>query len=381
MEKVRSLKVFMVTAVFGVSLLFFGCAQIQVVPKSTVDTPRYHYQVGMKYLDKGNVDQALAEFARSRELDPKYGPAYDGLALVALRKGKYEAGLKSVRLAIRYGRRDFRSYITRGRLYMAQDKLGKARASFRKAVGLAPQLAEPQYYVGQSYMKSFEFDKAEQAFKKALEIDPNFVKADKAWARADRIKRAQPGSKTVKELALVEKIKRAEVAVLLITELNLDRRLAGKPRPTEETSFIPPAYVRAELKKKAQSLTITDIKGYWAEGSIRMALALNLMSLFPDNSFRPDAPITRANLAMIVQKVLIAATGNTKISTKFFDSASPFPDVPNTSYAFNAIMVATTRGIMEADIDGTFGPDEPVSGAEAILALGKLREVLREEAR
>lgn len=43
--------------------------------------------------------------------------------------------------------------------------------------------------------------------------------------------------------------------------------------------------------------TRLDYEGHWAEGAIREALDLGLMHGYPDGSFRPDQPATRAELA------------------------------------------------------------------------------------
>ncbi len=43
---------------------------------------------------------------------------------------------------------------------------------------------------------------------------------------------------------------------------------------------------------------------------------------------------------------------------------------------FNAVMNCTTRGLMEPDISGEFRPDDKVEGAELILALMKLRNIM-----
>ncbi|MGB9886711.1 MAG: N-acetylmuramoyl-L-alanine amidase [Moorellales bacterium] len=45
-------------------------------------------------------------------------------------------------------------------------------------------------------------------------------------------------------------------------------------------------------------LTFSDIGGHWAQGAIEEAHRLGLVSGYPDGSFRPDQPATRAELAV-----------------------------------------------------------------------------------
>ncbi|MGI9862283.1 N-acetylmuramoyl-L-alanine amidase [Moorella naiadis] len=48
----------------------------------------------------------------------------------------------------------------------------------------------------------------------------------------------------------------------------------------------------------------TDIQGNWAEAAIRRVIAAGIMSGYPDGSFRPDQPATRAELAAALDRIL-----------------------------------------------------------------------------
>lgn len=45
-----------------------------------------------------------------------------------------------------------------------------------------------------------------------------------------------------------------------------------------------------------------DVAGHWAEESIRRVRAAGLIQGYPDGSFRPDRPVTRAELAVILKR-------------------------------------------------------------------------------
>ena len=49
---------------------------------------------------------------------------------------------------------------------------------------------------------------------------------------------------------------------------------------------------------------LTDVKGHWAEANINLAYALDLITGYPDGTFRPDQLITRAEAMTIVNRVL-----------------------------------------------------------------------------
>ncbi len=100
----------------------------------------------------------------------------------------------------------------------------------------------------------------------------------------------------------------------------------------------------------------------------------------PDNTFRPEKPLTRASYARVNQGILDLITADQGLSTRYVGEESRFPDVRGDSYAYNAIAVSVERGIMSADrITGRFRPDETVSGAEALLMIRELQNAVRME--
>ena len=46
-----------------------------------------------------------------------------------------------------------------------------------------------------------------------------------------------------------------------------------------------------------------DITGHWAEDNIRWCMEHGLMSGYPDGSFKPDKPVTRAELATVLRRL------------------------------------------------------------------------------
>lgn len=91
--------------------------------------------------------------------------------------------------------------------------------------------------------------------------------------------------------------------------------------------------------------------------------------------FKPADPVTRGEMAFILEDVLMKLTGDDKIASAYFgQERSPFPDVKATSAFYNAVMNMTTRNIMESELSGEFRVNAPVDGAEALLAIRILRQ-------
>jgi N-acetylneuraminic acid mutarotase len=76
---------------------------------------------------------------------------------------------------------------------------------------------------------------------------------------------------------------------------------------------------------------------------------------YPDGTFRPDQPITRAQLL----KVVVRAFGFPLVAGDA--SAAPFPDVPPEHPYYAYIETAYQHGLIRGYKDGSFRPDAPVS--------------------
>lgn len=352
-----------------VAIAIVGCgAKPWIEPRDATDTPEYNYNLGMKALEEGDDTRAMASFERAMGLDPKYAPAYEGVGLTHLHRGSYEEAEKSLKEALKKDKKYARAHVGLGRVDLAQGKTKDARKDFDDAMELTPSDPDPYYYTGQSYMSEQNFDRAEHWFRQTLDRDRTYLDADAAWAKADRIKRAQPGTELGVKISLMDEISRADLSALISEELDLDSLLRGR-MPKQEGSA-PDSIMNVP--------DLMDISDHWAESHIRDMTRYGVLGQFPDHRFRPDDALRRADLATAVENILTRATGEDELRTKFLGSPSPFPDVKKSNYAYNAIVLASTRGILTADVaDGMFHPDAPVAGADALLALRQLVGLLQ----
>ena len=101
-------------------------------------------------------------------------------------------------------------------------------------------------------------------------------------------------------------------------------------RPITRAEF---ATVAAKFANAADGgKTFSDVSGHWAVSSIRTAAAYGWINGDGDGTFRPNDPITRAEAASIVNKML---------NRKTVTSGKSFPDVPKTHWAYDAILKAS----------------------------------------
>ncbi|WP_339290055.1 Ig-like domain-containing protein [Paenibacillus sp. FSL E2-0201] len=101
---------------------------------------------------------------------------------------------------------------------------------------------------------------------------------------------------------------------------------------------------------------------YWALQSISVVTAQGLMKGYEDGSFKPNQLITRAEMAIIVERLLDKAQSGT----------SSFKDISSGHWAKNAIDAAKAAGIINGYLDGTFRPNQTLTRAEAVVIINRL---------
>ena len=370
-------------------LVLSACGPKALAPEAELDTPMHHVKNGNKMLKAGKIDGAFREFNRAKELDPKYSPAYVGLGLVYGFKGEYKNGFKHLKIGNKYadGKEQkinvnvgYMRLFIMGRDKIDKDWLEEVESKFKRSINIDPEVSAPYFYMGIAYKMSFEFQKAAGQFSKVLDLDKEFVKeADKEYAIIQKIQRAMPGSVVGKKIALLDKITRADVAALFIEELEIDELFRKRTPKKFDTAFKDPEkkFVSGEFVKVPPA---TDIEDHVLKADIDAVIAIGIKGLqpYPDHTYKPYKIITRAEFAMMIEDILIKITGDENLATRFIGNASPFPDLRNDLSFFNAVMVCTTRNILEVkDVStGEFDPKGSVSGAESLLSIRTLKSQL-----
>jgi tetratricopeptide (TPR) repeat protein len=382
-------RLMVVLAVLAVAV--YGCGPKAAPSTSIMDTPEYHYNQGLKYLDRDQLDDAQKSFERAIALDPKSPLGYIGKGLTLGKKGEFKPAYESMDKAKGYDT-GIESRIGMIRLYGMQmvkeqnkvkSLLKDAEGEFKDAVKKDPDSARLYYYTGMCYKVALNFDKASEMFRKVLDMNKEFTgEANVEWAIIQKIQRAAPGTEIGKKIALIDKIDRADVAALFDQEMNLEKLFTKRGVKTYDTGFKAPteSSTRFSPETTVKMAAATDISDSWLKASIDVILKLRVRGLEagPDHKFEPTKRITKGEFAVMLEDILIKVGGDEKLATKFLGATSPFPDVRNDHYAFNAIMTVTSRGFLEADkATGEFKALDPVSGADALLAIREFKNQLK----
>lgn len=135
-------------------------------------------------------------------------------------------------------------------------------------------------------------------------------------------------------------ITRAEVATIFFRLLNEDVR---KQYQTDSNSF-------------------SDVsESHWFNTEVSTMAAMGILNGYPDGTYQPNAPITRAEFAAICARFDPYSGG----------TGAAFEDVYG-HWAAEEIAVAAANGWLMGYDDGTFHPGQNITRAEAILVINRV---------
>ncbi|GGG72036.1 cadherin-like beta sandwich domain-containing protein [Paenibacillus radicis (ex Gao et al. 2016)] len=130
--------------------------------------------------------------------------------------------------------------------------------------------------------------------------------------------------------------------------------------------------VRKNSDGGTTSPQFTDIEGHWAASAIIQAASRGITSGYSDGSFRPNAPITRAEFAVLLVKALHIQGEGAQLQ---FSDNKAIGD-----WAKYYIALAVKEGIINGYSDGTFRPQGFITRAEMAVMLANVQHTKPETA-
>ncbi len=118
-------------------------------------------------------------------------------------------------------------------------------------------------------------------------------------------------------------------------------------------AFAPPVF--------AQETRFNDVdSSYWANPYVQSLTQKNVISGFPDGTFRPNDQMTRAQFASVLAGAFLRNDVRDPIT---------FSDVPADHWAAEVISQAYSKGWLSGYPDGTFGLNQPITRLEVLVSL------------
>lgn len=391
------------------SVFISGCGETSKTTrpqKGGLDTPEFHVSRGDDALNAGYYQRARASYKSALSLQKENPEALSGVAVSnaylidrpgVSDQGKqivFEEGIEMLEKALEQVSSDDKSVFVKVQTNAVQFyyvlKLPvetwteKIAEHYEAAIEVDPGNPLPYYFMAQANAHQHKYDEAISQLKKVLIIGGKYEsEANREITRIQTIQRALPGSRFGKNIANIREITRADLAALFVTELRLDRLYGDQKQSSSSATYqAPKAQRKLSSDPIAQYPDAVDIKGHPMEQTIKEVMAMGIKGLEsnPAHQFLPDQKITRAEFALMIQDIIVKVTRNHTLETQFFGQPSPFPDVSESVWYYNAARTVVSRGLMQIRdrVNGKFQPLAPVSGAEALLTVRNLKDLLKQ---
>ncbi|MBR0598191.1 S-layer homology domain-containing protein [Sinanaerobacter chloroacetimidivorans] len=116
----------------------------------------------------------------------------------------------------------------------------------------------------------------------------------------------------------------------------------------------------AGTDSKANLIKFYDVNGHWASEAVNKWAGYGVVK-GDDRGFRPDDPITRAEMAVILDNLMGYQA----------KSANPFSDVKNGAWYADAVLKANAAEVLQGDTQGNAAPTANITREQAAVMLAR----------
>jgi tetratricopeptide (TPR) repeat protein len=296
---------------------------------------------------------------------------------------------------------DSRKCYLRGQSALENGAVDSAEVNFQEALRLNPFFAPAYEGLGQTALKNGQYQNAEKLFNKALSLDPNWIPAkigllpvmiaegafDESLKESERLFceiNANNYNTKIRE-RLLNDVEYWRAAAIEKIGLRLADELGGSRRV--KALMADSSVTRAEFTAVFAELFSREIRQFPAKKfdkpeditdkipqyeQIMTAIEFGIISAYPDNLFRPNHHLKRAEIALTIYKFL-------HISGAEFDTnRNIISDISPLSPIYTPLNRVVLSGVMLCDDRGRFNPDLTVSGYDLLQILFRLRKSIPE---
>jgi tetratricopeptide (TPR) repeat protein len=240
-----------------------------------------------------------------------------------------------------------------GEVAERQRNVDAALNRFRRAVELDAADAVSLTHIGQLLEARQDYGGAEAAYRQAAALDPSPALAARVAAMGERARDAKLPAQ-FQAIGASPLIARGDLAALIGVRLEDVLRLAP-----------------------AREVVVTDIAGHWAASWIDAVVRAGVIEPFANHTFQPASPVTRADLAGAVSRVLTLAAGRRPELRPYLAARPAIADISVGHLSYTAVSAAVSAGVMPLVPGNRFEATRPVSGAEASDVVLRLRDLAR----
>ena len=147
---------------------------------------------------------------------------------------------------------------------------------------------------------------------------------------------------------------------------------------TYEDRTLGHVYLAKTTGEQPIDVPFADVRRDIYREEIATAVSMGFVSGFQDNTFRPEAELTREQLVSIAIEAL-KAVPELNLTVSEQTNNAPYPDVNADRWSAGKIQWAKENDIVSGYPDGSFRPTQPVTRAELIAVENKVAQYARNQ--
>ena len=151
----------------------FASITVALRPQS----PGAHLNLGIALQEKGQLDEAIAEFREVIRLKKDYAMAYNNLGIALNAKGQLDEAIAEYREAIRLNKNLFEPHANLGIDLRAKGQLDEAIAELREAIRLKKEEAGAHNELGNALQDKGQLDEAIIEYREAIRLKKDYFQA------------------------------------------------------------------------------------------------------------------------------------------------------------------------------------------------------------
>ena len=138
----------------------------------------------------------------------------------------------------------------------------------------------------------------------------------------------------------------------------------GASIPKDSVNVFVPQVEEVVTVPEEETAIFSDIENHWAKDVIEKFVKTEIITGYPDGTFKPNNTVTRAEFSVLIYKML-------SLSPVF---EKQFADVNEEDWFYKYINAVGSKGIVTG-YDGIFNPDAPVSRQDMAVMVYRMLEI------
>ena len=143
-----------------------------------------HYNLGIAYARKGNVDAAIKHYEAALRILPDYVEAHNNLGNLLVSRSRFDEAATHFQAALKVSPDYASAHNNYGTALRLQGKAMEAMEHFAEAARLAPEYGEARYNLGMALISADRHEEAIKELTEAVRLKPDFKPAADALAKA-----------------------------------------------------------------------------------------------------------------------------------------------------------------------------------------------------